>query len=59
MAACHCNTFNQSGGTAIQGVRKVDIGKEAILRAVAALRATDSIGVVGFNEDVYARVLNG
>jgi len=53
MDACHCNTFNQSGGTAIQGVRKVDIGKEAILRAVAALQATDSIGVVGFNEAAH------
>ncbi len=53
MAACHCNTFDQGGGTAISGVRKVDIGKEAILRAAAAMSARDQIGVVGFNESAH------
>jgi len=53
MAACHCNTFDQGGGTAIAGVRKVDIGKEAILRAAAAMSAQDQIGVVGFNESAH------
>ena len=54
MAACHCNTFNQgAGGTGIGGVRKVDIGKEAILRAAAALTDRDQLGVVGFNESAH------
>ncbi|HEX7949176.1 MAG TPA: VWA domain-containing protein [Candidatus Limnocylindrales bacterium] len=54
MAACHCNSFNASGNRAgIAGVRKVDIGKEAILRAAAALTARDEIGVVGFNEAAH------
>jgi uncharacterized membrane protein len=55
MDACHCNSFNggQGGGTGMGGVRKVDIGKEAILRAAAALTAQDEIGVVGFNEAAH------
>ncbi len=53
MAACHCNTFNRGSGTGIAGVRKVDIGKEAILRAAAALTERDEIGVVGFNEAAH------
>ena len=52
MAACHCNTFNQGGG-GIAGVQKVDIGKEAILRAAAALTERDELGVVGFNEAAH------
>jgi uncharacterized membrane protein len=50
MAACHCNSFDRSQGVQLAGVRKVDIGKEAILRAAAALQATDELGVVAFNE---------
>jgi uncharacterized membrane protein len=55
MAACHCNTFNQGGGggTGIGGVQKVDIGKEAILRAAAALTERDELGVVSFNEAAH------
>src|SRR5512146_773648 len=53
MDACHCNTFNQGGGTQVQGVRKVDIGKEAILRAAAALTARDDLGVVAFDETAH------
>jgi uncharacterized membrane protein len=54
MAACHCSSFNVGGNrTGIAGVRKVDIGKEAILRAAAALTARDEIGVVGFNEAAH------
>jgi uncharacterized membrane protein len=55
MAACHCNSFNQGGGggAGIAGVRKVDIGKEAILRAAAALTERDELGVVGFNEAAH------
>ena len=51
MDACHCNSFQGGqGGAQMQGVRKVDIGKEAILRAAAALTARDEFGVVAFDE---------
>ena len=55
MAACHCNTFNQGGGggMGIGGVQKVDIGKEAILRAAASLTTRDELGVVAFNEAAH------
>jgi uncharacterized membrane protein len=55
MDACHCNTFDGGGGGggALQGVRKVDIGKEAILRAAAALTARDELGVVAFDEAAH------
>ena len=51
MDACHCNTAQRDIGVAIEGVPKVDIGKEAILRAVSALTARDEFGVVAFNEN--------
>ncbi|MBA2255126.1 MAG: VWA domain-containing protein [Chloroflexi bacterium] len=51
MDACHCNTANRDLGSALAGVPKVDIGKEAILRAVSALTARDEFGVVAFNEN--------
>jgi len=56
MDACHCNSFNggnPGGGTGIGGVRKVDIGKEAILRAAAAMTARDQLGVVAFDESAH------
>jgi uncharacterized membrane protein len=53
MDACHCNTANRDNGTAIGGVRKVDIGKEAILRAVSALTQRDEFGVVAFDENAH------
>ena len=55
MDACHCNTFDGGGGGggALQGVRKTDIGKEAILRAAAALTARDEFGVVAFDEQAH------
>jgi Ca-activated chloride channel family protein len=55
MDACHCNSFEggQGGGTGMGGVRKVDIGKEAILRAAAALTERDELGVVSFNEQAH------
>ena len=55
MAACHCNTFGNGagGGTGIGGVQKVDIGKEAILRAAAAMTERDELGVVAFNESAH------
>src|SRR3954452_7282421 len=56
MDACHCNTFNggnPGGGTQIGGVRKVDIGKEAILRAAAPMSARDELGVVAFDSGAH------
>ena len=55
MDACHCNTFGggMGGGGQLQGVRKVDIGKEAILRAAAALTARDELGVVAFDDSAH------
>ena len=53
MDACHCNSFDQGGGSAMSGVRKTDIGKEAILRAAAALTARDQLGVVAFDEAAH------
>ena len=56
MDACHCNSFDggMGGGTAgIAGVKKVDIGKEAILRAASALTAQDELGVVAFDEAAH------
>ena len=53
MDACHCNSFDRSQGVQLQGVRKVDIGKEAILRAAAAMAGTDELGVVAFNEAAH------
>ena len=55
MDACHCNSFNggRGGGGQLAGVRKVDIGKEAILRAAAALSARDELGVVAFDDAAH------
>jgi uncharacterized membrane protein len=55
MDACHCNSFGSGagGGSQMQGVRKVDIGKEAILRAAAAMTARDELGVVAFDESAH------
>ena len=55
MDACHCNSFNggKGGMGGLAGVRKVDIGKEAILRAAAALTARDELGVVAFDESAH------
>jgi Ca-activated chloride channel family protein len=55
MDACHCNSFNggMGGGSGIAGVKKTDIGKEAILRAASALTARDEFGVVAFDEQSH------
>jgi uncharacterized membrane protein/Mg-chelatase subunit ChlD len=55
MDACHCNSFDRGSGMpgGIAGVRKVDIGKEAILRAAAAMTARDQLGVVAFDESAH------
>ncbi len=56
MDACHCNSFNGGmggGGAGLAGVRKVDIGKEAILRAASAMNAQDQLGVVAFDSTAH------
>jgi Ca-activated chloride channel family protein len=55
MDACHCNSFDQGAGpgAGMSGVRKVDIGKEAILRAAAAMTARDELGVVAFDQSAH------
>ncbi len=53
MDACHCNTASRDIGVAIEGIPKVDIGKEAILGAVSALTERDEFGVVAFNENAH------
>ena len=55
MDACHCNSFDggMGGGAGIAGVKKVDIGKEAILRAASALTERDELGVVAFDEQAH------
>jgi len=55
MADCHCtgdsrDNANPSGS---RGFEKVDIAKEAILRAAEALAPTDQLGVVTFNENAH------
>ena len=52
MDACHCNSFN-GGGAGMQGVKKTDLGKEAILRAASALTERDELGVVAFDEQAH------
>jgi hypothetical protein len=50
MTACHCADDEVMGGDPLQsGVNKTDISKEAVLRAVDALEAEDTIGVLAFN----------
>jgi Mg-chelatase subunit ChlD len=60
MADCHCtgdNRDNATGGS--RGFEKVDIAKEAILRAADALAPTDQLGVVAFNENAHWAVRTG
>ncbi len=51
MAACHCRGEGFAGGPGGQegGVNKTDITKEAVARAVQALTAQDTVGVLAFN----------
>ena len=55
MADCHCtgdsrDSANPSGQ---RGFEKVDIAKEAILRAAEALAPTDQLGVVAFDQNAH------
>jgi Mg-chelatase subunit ChlD len=52
MAACHCRPDGFAGGPGMTeegGVNKTDITKEAVARAVRALEAQDTVGVLAFN----------
>jgi Ca-activated chloride channel family protein len=54
MADCHCTSDNR--GTAQSGQRgfeKVDIAKEAIIRAAEALTPSDQLGVVAFDGSAH------
>jgi Mg-chelatase subunit ChlD len=60
MADCHCTSANQNTGTSqTRGFEKVDIAKEAILRAADALAPTDQLGVVTFNENAQWALRTG
>ncbi len=61
MADCHCtgddrDLANPSG---TRGFEKVDIAKEAILRAANALAPSDQIGVVAFDEQAHWALRTG
>ncbi len=51
MAACHCSDADATGMAPIEqgGVNKTDISREAVARAVEALEAQDTVGVLAFN----------
>ena len=60
MADCHCTSDNRGTGTGgSRGFEKVDIAKEAILRAADALSPTDQLGVVAFDEGAHWAVRTG
>ena len=60
MADCHCTTDSRSTGIGgSRGFQKVDIAKEAILRAADALSPTDQLGVVAFDEGAHWAVRTG
>lgn len=60
MADCHCTSDNRGTGTGgSRGFEKVDIAKEAILRAADALSPTDQLGVVAFDEGAHWAVHTG
>jgi uncharacterized membrane protein len=54
MADCHCTGDNRGTATSSsRGIQKVDIAKEAIVRAAEALSPTDQLGVVAFDENAH------
>ena len=54
MADCHCTGDNRNTATSSsRGFQKVDIAKEAIIRAAEALSPTDQLGVVAFDENAH------
>jgi Ca-activated chloride channel family protein len=60
MADCHCTGDDRDTATSgTRGFEKVDIAKEAILRAADALAPTDQLGVVAFDEGAHWAVRTG
>ena len=61
MADCHCtgDSRDNANPSGTRGFEKVDIAKEAILRAAEALAPTDQLGVVTFNENAHWAVRTG
>jgi uncharacterized membrane protein len=55
MADCHCTGDNRdfANPTGERGFEKVNLAKEAILRAAEALAPTDQLGVVAFDENAH------
>jgi len=52
MGRCHCDNpdLNQSYTPTLSGQPKVDIAKEAVMRAAAALGDQDQLGVIAFDD---------
>ncbi|HET6381089.1 MAG TPA: VWA domain-containing protein, partial [candidate division Zixibacteria bacterium] len=60
MADCHCTGDDMDTATSgTRGFEKVDIAKEAILRAADALAPTDQLGVVAFDEGAHWALRTG
>ena len=60
MADCHCTGDDrQSGFPETRGFEKVDIAKEAIVRAAEALTPTDQLGVVAFDSSAHWALQTG
>ncbi|HEX2141252.1 MAG TPA: VWA domain-containing protein, partial [Candidatus Limnocylindria bacterium] len=60
MADCHCTGDERDTATSgTRGFEKVDIAKEAILRAADALAPTDQLGVVAFDEGAHWALRTG
>ena len=53
MADCHCTSDPNNPTSGSRGFEKVDLAKEAILRAADALAPTDQLGVVAFDENAH------
>ncbi|MCA1587801.1 MAG: VWA domain-containing protein, partial [Chloroflexi bacterium] len=55
MADCHCtgDARDQANPSGQRGFEKIDIAKEAILRAAEALAPTDMLGVVTFDQNAH------
>lgn len=55
MADCHCtgDSRDNANPSGTRGFEKVDIAKEAILRAAEALAPTDQLGVVAFDQNAH------
>jgi uncharacterized membrane protein/NAD(P)H-hydrate repair Nnr-like enzyme with NAD(P)H-hydrate epimerase domain len=53
MDACHCRGPSRDTDGFFGGRPKIDIGKEAVVQAVAALNPHDTVGVVAFDENAY------